>query len=110
MEIGNKNFSLDSHSTKWKYNGYRYLFAAYGKEPVKSYVDPNFAYLYGTTTVWENHPETVVAFITHDFTPETEDFYKRYAVLKSHEKSSQIFGNIEVIIMDNPNGWFDKNN
>lgn len=107
-KVGNEPFSLDSQSTRWKYNGYRYLFAVFGNEPVKSYVDPNFAYLYGATPVWENHPQTVVAFVTHDFIPETEDFYLRYAVFKSHEISSQIFGHIEVIIMDNSNGWFGK--
>ena len=107
QESGDRDFSLDSLSTCWKFNGYRYLFAVFGREPVKSYVDPNFAYLYGTTPVAEKHPETVVAFIVHDFAPETDDFYARYALLKSHEVKSAIFGNIEVIIMDNSSGWFD---
>ena len=107
QQVGDKPFSLDSLSTCWKFNGYRYLFAVFGREPVKSYVDPNFAYLYGTTPVAEKHPETVVAFIVHDFAPETDDFYARYALLKSHEVKSAIFGNIEVIIMDNSSGWFD---
>lgn len=105
--VGDKPFSLDSLSTCWKYNGYRYLFAVFGREPQKSYVDPNFSYLYGTTPVLENHPQTVVAFVVHDFKPETADFYKRYTLLKSHEISSTLFGNIEVIIMDNSSGWFD---
>lgn len=105
----NRDFSLDSLSTCWKLNGYRYLFAVFGREPSKSYVDPNFAYLYGTTPIAEKHPQTVVAFVVHDFHPETEQFYNRYAVLKSHEVQSAIFGIIEVIIMDNSSGWFDKN-
>ncbi|MCR4324892.1 MAG: hypothetical protein NUV69_04370 [Candidatus Curtissbacteria bacterium] len=108
--VGDAPFSLESVSTCWKYNGYRYLFTVFGKEPVKSYVDPNFAYLYGTTTVWETHPGTVIAFVTHDFSEETEEFYKRYALLKSHEVSSGIFGNIEVIMMDNQIKWFDDIN
>ena len=106
-EVGERDFSLDSLSTCWKWNGYRYLFAVFGQEPVKSYVDPNFAYLYGTTPVAQKHPPAVVTFVIHDFAPETEDFYKRYTVLKSHEVKSAIFGNIEVIIMDNNTGWFD---
>lgn len=106
-EVGDKPFSLESLSTCWKYNGYRYLFAVFGREPQKSYVDPNFSYLYETIPVWEKHPETVVAFVVHDFKPETADFYKRYTLLKSHEISSTIFGNIEVVIMDNSSGWFD---
>lgn len=106
--VGDRPFSLDSLSTCWKLNGYRYLFAIFGSEPGKSYVDPNFAYLYGTTPVAEKHPATVVAFVVHDFIPETEDFYRRYALLKSHEIKSAIFGAIEVIIMDNSTGWFDR--
>lgn len=108
LQVGDRGFSLDSLSTCWRYSGYRYLFAAFGKEPVKSYVDPNFAYLYGTTPVAEKHPSTVVTFVIHDFAPETDQFYARYALLKSHEIKSALFGNIEVIIMDNSTGWFDK--
>jgi len=106
-QVGDRPFSLDSLSTCWKYSGYRYLFVVFGKEPVKSYVDPNLAYLYGTTQVVEKHPQTVVTFVVHDFVPETQDFYKRYTVLKSHEVKSTVFGNIEVIILDNSSGWFD---
>lgn len=106
-QVGNEPFSLDSLSTCWKWNGYRYLFAVYGREPVKSYVDPNFAYLYGTTSVAAKHPQTVVTFVVHDFIEETDEFYKRYALFKSHEIKSAIFGNIEVVIMDNSSGWFD---
>lgn len=108
-EVGDKSFSFDSLSTCWKYSGYRYLFTVFGKEPVKSYVDPNFAYLYGATPVAEKHPQTVVSFVIHDFKPETDEFYKRYAILKSHEIKSSLFGRIEVIIVDNASGWFDKN-
>lgn len=105
-QVGDKPFSLDSLSTCWKLNGYRYLFTVFGREPVKSYVDPNFAYLYETTPVWDHHPPTVVAFVVHDFAPETPQFYKRYALLKSHETSSSLFGSIEVIILDNSKNWF----
>lgn len=106
--IGGAQFSLDSLSTCWKYSGYRYLFAVFGREPVKSYVDPNFAYLYGTTAVSQKHPEIVVTLVIHDFTPETETFYKRYGLLKSREIKNGLFGNIEVIIMDNSTGWFGQ--
>lgn len=110
QNVRDKPFSVDSLSTCWKLNGYRYLFAVYGREPVKSYVDPNFAYLYGTTPVAEKHPKTVVSFVVHDFKQELDEYYKRYALLKSHEISSTTFGSIEVIIMDNSSGWFDESN
>ena len=99
--VGDRDFSLDSISTCWKYGGYRYLFAVFGREPVKSYVDLNLAHLYGSTKVASEHPESVVTFITHDFVPETDTFYQQYARLKAHEVENNIFGNIEVIILDN---------
>lgn len=109
QNVGDKEFSLESHSTCWRLSGYRYLFTVFGREPVKSYVDPNLGYLYGTTPIASKHPDTVVAIVTHDFTEETDEFYRRYAVLKSHELKNGLFGNIEVIIMDNSSAWFDKN-
>jgi len=105
-QLGNNPFSLESLSTCWKYSGYRYLFAVKGPEPVKSFMDPNIAYLYGNTPIWEKHPNTVVSFVVHDFAPETESFYKKYILYKSHEVKSTLFGNIEVIIMDNRSNWF----
>lgn len=107
-QVGDKPFSLDSLSTCWKYNGYRYLFTVFGREPVKSYVDPNFAYLYGDTPVWEKHPKDVAAFVVHDYQPETAEFYKRYNQLKARQTKNAFFGNIEVIILDNSSGWFDQ--
>jgi hypothetical protein len=108
QQVGDQPFSLDSLSTCWKYSGYRYLFAVFGREPVKSYVDPSLAYLYGPAPVADKHPATVVSFITHDFVPETPDFYQRYSLLKSHTKNSASFGNIEVLIIDNKDGWFNS--
>jgi len=106
QEVGMRDFSLDSLSTCWRYGGYRYLFAVFGREPVKSYLDPNLAYLYGPTKVASEHPQTVVALITHDFVPESDTFYKQYARLKAREVENGIFGNIEVIVLDNSSGWF----
>ncbi len=108
-KVGIQPFSLESLSTCWRLNGYRYLFTVFGKEPVKSYVDPNFAYLYGTTQVWDHHPSTAVAFVIHDYIPETTSFYQRYGLLKAHQTSSALFGILEVIILDNTSGWLDDN-
>lgn len=105
--IESRDFSLESLSTCWRMSGYRYLFTAFAKEPVKSYVDPSLSYLYGNTQVASKHPDTVVVFVTHDFVKETEAFYKKYALFKSHERISNMFGNIEIIIMDNSTGWFN---
>lgn len=106
--VGDNPFSLESLSTCWRYSGYRYLFAAYAKEPVKSYVDPELGYLYGTTPIATRHPQTVVVFVVHDFAQEQNSFYQKYALYKSHEIKNSLFGNIEVIIMNNASGWFDN--
>ena len=108
QQVGSQPFSLDSVSTCWKWNGYRYLFAVFGKEPVKSYVDPTLGYLYGTTPIVTLHPKTVVAFVIHDFAPETDTFYQKYELYKSYEIKNGLFGNLEVIMMDNYSGWFDS--
>lgn len=105
-KVGSDDFSLDSLSSCLKYGGYRYLFAVFGREPVKSYVDPNFSYLYGPTPVAAKHPKTVVAFVLHDYIPENAFFYQRYELLKSHERQSATFGDIEVIVLDNSTDWF----
>ena len=103
------DFSLEALSSCWRYSGFRYLFSAYGREPVKSYVDPNLAYLY-RMPVAKIHPNTVAVFVVHDFNLETDNFYKKYALYKSHERQGKLFGNIEVILMDNSSKWFDKVN
>lgn len=108
QQVGDKPFSLESLSTCWYYNGYRYLFGVFGTEPIKSYVDPNLGYLYEDTPIWSEHPEIVVTFVIHDFASETDAFYNRYAKLKSHEIKSNLFGNIETIILDNKSAWFDR--
>lgn len=99
-QVGKNDFSIDSISTNWMLSGYRYLFTIYGREPVKSYVDSNFGYLYGTTEISLDHPDTMVTFVIHTQN-ETDNFYKKYANAKANEISSELFGNIEVIIVDN---------
>lgn len=47
MEIvGNNNFSIDKMGTCHIYDGWRYLFKAYGRTPAKSFTDQNFGWLY----------------------------------------------------------------
>jgi len=44
--------------------------------------------------------------VTHDFKEENREFYDKYALYKSHSVTDAIFGNVEVLIMDNNSGWF----
>ncbi len=45
--VGNKPFSLDAQCSGFcQLYGFRYLFTSLGHEPISSYVDPNFLWLY----------------------------------------------------------------
>ena len=54
---GSDSFSLDVLGSCFRYNGYRYLFYAFGKEPDKSYVDANFTHLYDKPPSYQ-HPKS----------------------------------------------------
>ncbi len=45
-QVGNDPYTLDSVGACYKFEGYRYLFTAFFKPPIASYVDPYFAWLY----------------------------------------------------------------
>lgn len=106
-QVGDGEFSLESLSTCWKYSGYRYMFEIFGRPPVKSFVDPNLAYLYEDEQVSKDHPDRVVAFVIDDFNPESKDYYQRLQKLEEHTITSQSFGRLKVLIIDNSTGWYD---
>ncbi len=93
------DFSLESLSTCHKYNGYRYLFLVAGKEPVKSYVDPNFFWLFDSPPA-DTHPPEVVVMVAKDYENDTKtiELYQKY---KENEIKSKTFGLLEVLIVDN---------
>lgn len=45
-KVGNDSFAIDQAGTCHTYDGWRYLFKAYGRTPDKSFTDQNFAWLY----------------------------------------------------------------
>ncbi len=100
-ETGAEPFSLDVISSCFRYNGYRYLFYLYGKEPAKSYVDANFTYLYDIPPV-EKHPKTLVVITNPDYTETKEYFYEYEKYVRKLVKKKN-FGNIEILIIDNSN-------
>lgn len=99
-----KEFALDSLSDCFRYNGYRYLFYLYGKEPVKSYVDQNFFWLYDKLPA-ENHPPLSVVIVSKDYRDKIE-YEKRYQNYQKNLLKSKKFGDIEVLIVDNKKGIF----
>ncbi len=93
------DFSLDVIGSCFAYNGYRYLFYLYGKEPVKSYVDVNFTYLYDQPPA-EKHPPYLIVITNPDFT-ETSVYTAEYEKYKQAALKSAQFGAIEVLLINN---------
>lgn len=44
--VGEESFSIDKMGNCYIYDGWRYLFKAYGRTPARSFTDQNFAWLY----------------------------------------------------------------
>lgn len=99
--LNDKEFSLDVIGDCFRYNGYRYLFYLYGKEPAKSYVDANFTHLYDKPPA-TSHPRYLVVFTNPDWV-ETESYANEYNKYKQKLVTSAKFGTIEVLIVDNQN-------
>lgn len=97
--VGNEHFSLDVIGNCFRYNGYRYLFYLFGKEPVKSYVDANFTHLYDQLPA-EKHPKLLVVFTNPDF-KETAEYFEEYQKYQNKLIKKAQFGRIEVLIIDN---------
>lgn len=98
------DFALDSLSVCYKYNGYRYLYYLAGKEPVKSFVDQNFFWLYDKPPS-DSHPAELVVMVASDYVNDN-NLVARYNSYKQNEIVSRKFGNLEVIIADNTKGIF----
>lgn len=98
---GKEDFSLDVIGDCFRYNGYRYLFYLFGKEPAKSYVDANFTHLYDRPPA-DVHPRTLVVLANPDFV-ETTEYYREYQAYREQLLTSATFGSIEVMIIDNSN-------
>ena len=45
-EVGNNNFSIEDMGVCHTYEGWRFLFKAYGKTPTKSFTDKHLAWMY----------------------------------------------------------------
>lgn len=98
---GNRDFSLDVLGSCFRYNGYRYLFYLFGKEPVKSYVDTNFTHLYDAPPAID-HPHLLIV-ITNPDIQETPDYIREYQAYLEQTIARAYFGKIEVLVVDNSN-------
>ena len=98
-QTGSADFALDVIGSCFRFNGYRYLFYLYGKEPVKSYVDANFTHLYDQPPA-QTHPKLLVVLTNPDFV-ETRAYLEEYEIYRQKLIRSQKFGKIEVMLIDN---------
>ena len=98
---GSDSFSLDVLGSCFRYNGYRYLFYAFGKEPDKSYVDANFTHLYDKPPSYQ-HPKYLIVITNADFA-EKEAYFAELNHLKSRLIVSTKFNHTEVLLIDNQN-------
>ena len=105
--VGETPFSLESLGSCYKFMGYRYLFAVHGREPVKSYVDQNFFYVFDTLPAEKHPPITVVMVNKSNY--EDAEFASSYNHFLGGAIQKKAFGGFEVLIIDNTSGKYDGN-
>lgn len=103
--IGQKNFSLYSLGNEYFYGGgYRGLFILQNRHPKKSNTYSLFDWWYQAhglyTTQIENKDQELIVIIS----PPTSD----YSFDKSKIIYQKSFDNIQGIVLNNVNGWFDE--
>ena len=97
-QVGRRPFALASISDCHRYNGIRYLFMLAGNEPVVSFMDSNYAWLYDKPPA-TGYPDLFVAFVTpQDLTAASAT---RYNELVRRAIDVKQFGDFDVIIADN---------
>lgn len=69
--IGNESFSIEGRGVCHDYEGWRYLFKAYGKLPNQSYTDKNLGWLYPEEI--DATPPTFTVILSEDRIPLKED-------------------------------------
>lgn len=85
--VSNNSFSIDQMGFCHTYEGWRYLFKVYGKTPVKSFTDQNFAWLYPDEEISEDVDYEVV--LAEDRLPTQRD-YSDYIKIKRGGYSAYI--------------------
>ncbi|MBI1869341.1 glycosyltransferase family 39 protein [Candidatus Gottesmanbacteria bacterium] len=104
-QLAERDFALESLGSCYKYGGWRYLFKVYGHEPVKSYADQNYFWLYDNPPA-RDHPDMLIVMVTPEDNESAEftSEYKRYLAGTILRKT---FGRIEVLLVDNNSHQFD---
>lgn len=99
-QVGAAPYELHSIGIDHKYEGYRYLFERYYKAPVRSYVDPQLAWLYQTPVAPTSPSLTVVITSTEPaYQKQIDEERRQYLPFKIEERQ---FGEINVTIISRP--------
>lgn len=97
--INGKDFDLEILGNRCNGYGYRYLFTYIGKEPVKSYIDYQFAeWLYPKTQEKESTVKIVLVPLPD---LDTEELRSKYEDYKKEALQSKKFHNLEVLLIQN---------
>lgn len=101
-KVGDQEFSLDSLGSCFKYDGFYYPFILFNRNPVKSYQDPNYSWLYDYT-VSDNHAKNIVV-INSKGEYENNEYYRILNLYQPLIKEKKSFGGVEVLLLDNSEG------
>lgn len=100
-----KDFALESLGSCYKWGGWRYLFAYLGQEPVKSYTDHNYFWLYDKPPA-RDHPDWLIVMVTSEI-DESAEFKREYRRYQAGTIDRARFGAIEVLLVDNRSHEYD---
>jgi hypothetical protein len=103
-EVGSKEYSLDTLSSCYRWDGFYYPFRLLNSHPVKSYQDPNYSWLYDYQ-VADMHPSFVVVEVPKG-KYEDQQFQQTYDRYKQWVIKRKQFDGLEVLILDNLKGDF----
>lgn len=98
--VGNASFELGSIGQCHKFEGYRYLFEAFFKSPVKSYMDPYFGWLYPPqkNEINLDKKEVVLGNDLETAGENVNSEWQKELLKNSEETLAASFGEINVII------------
>ena len=99
-QVGDKPFYLDSLGSCHSYQGARYLFWLYGREPTASYMDPVYGdWLYPHPGL-DREDLSLKVVLVSQADQESQEFYRRYQQYLKKTLLQKSFGRIKILIVD----------
>jgi hypothetical protein len=105
-ELKGQKYALIYLGKKHKYDGYRYLVSQHNFEPVKSYMDPYYEWLYKTPSS-KKYPVKILAVI--NLREINEKAYRaKYQKLQKYKIYSATEYPIQILLIDNSTFWYSE--